>query len=946
MPSRPSTPPPSLPAPSLTDLGLSLSSVTLHLSPSHFSSPPCSGAFLQPHYLLLCHAQGLDVLPLISPPAPQPYSLIRRVPFKSVVVMEHRGVLVAIAGRRDGVRVYALEEVKRAVEWRIDMEVKREREKTRREEVKKALVANHDGRDKYHSEDRKGKGLPPFPSNVKSKPDRRATVSVGAHSTSGISRNATVKRPKTPPPPVPSGPPPAYSDPPRSRTLSSVAINPTVGRARTMSVNDVLAGTISRTQLVGEGSFHQRDTKADWASSDDEAIDPVAAPSGSQALDERTSASAAASNTPAGVPSDSSSRLEVPSLTRTLTTPSTQSRRRPANLDLSLTRANPPGNVIATAAPPSPTPTLLTLRQTLMTSAGSSAMIPTRGTTNTIGSPNSDRLAVDNDEDEEDGEPAPSSPATPTRERISLAEALFESRLPELPPPGTTRMQDPILLSSVGSGDDDILGSPRTSESISIHTRRSMGDASVRRRRRWSVLDGFLQPSLSQGTTSSQGAPPPVPESDQPANLDQVQMRERRPTLLSRSQSTRALSTTSQSNPDNSSVRPSTAPGRDAASARDGSVRSLPAGSQMETSSMVVPQAQPSTASRFLPRIITNAFQGRRLEGQPGSPKTTESDGRKSLAGPLPGAVPAPKLEYVKLPGTKGSVMIKAVETAKKRYLNPAYVNTDQAHLYYPSSFLAILCGDNGEKVELFAGTYRTALGLSRTFILPDSPRSLELQLQGDDLVEVFLVFSQNVFGLEPATVRVREVRIGRAERRAARRRLRETQQAAETPDNENAAIEEDASVNVTIGVTVTPASPSATDGNNSTSVLPSLTPGALHPADTNLSVPSETGNATVSTVNTDELATLVAAQTSPYTTFQQLTFAPNFPLATIADDYVIPPTYTSFLGYRRQFESEPEGQDVDLTQVQFTPPGLPAPVVLPLSQWYYRDPKGLIHGQ
>lgn len=73
-------------------------------------------------------------------------------------------------------------------------------------------------------------------------------------------------------------------------------------------------------------------------------------------------------------------------------------------------------------------------------------------------------------------------------------------------------------------------------------------------------------------------------------------------------------------------------------------------------------------------------------------------------------------------------------------------------------SFLAILCGEQGEKVELFAGTYKTALGLSRTFILPDSPRNLELQLQGDDLVEIFLVFGSNVFGLEPATVRVREV--------------------------------------------------------------------------------------------------------------------------------------------------------------------------------------------
>ena len=36
--------------------------------------------------------------------------------------MEERGVLVAIAGRRVGVRVYALGEVRRAVEWRIDVE--------------------------------------------------------------------------------------------------------------------------------------------------------------------------------------------------------------------------------------------------------------------------------------------------------------------------------------------------------------------------------------------------------------------------------------------------------------------------------------------------------------------------------------------------------------------------------------------------------------------------------------------------------------------------------------------------------------------------------------------------------------------------------------------------------------------------------------------------------
>ena len=230
---------------------------------------------------------------------------------------------------------------------------------------------------------------------------------------------------------------------------------------------------------------------------------------------------------------------------------------------------------------------------------------------------------------------------------------------------------------------------------------------------------------------------------------------------------------------------------------------------------------------------------------------------------------------------------------------------------------------------------------------MPDSPRSLELQLQGDDLVEVFLVFSQNVFGLEPATVRVREVRIGRAERRAARRRARENQQAVEAVDNENTQGDDDTAVNVTIGVSTVPSSLTIGTGEDSNQItpLPSPMPSSLHPADPQ--APSaESATATMSSVNTDELVALAAVHTSPYTTFQQLNFAPHFPLATIADEYIIPPTYPSFLDYRRSYEPESDGQNLDLTQVQFTPPGLPAPVVAPPSQWCYRDPKGVIHGK
>ncbi|KAK7694531.1 hypothetical protein QCA50_001717 [Cerrena zonata] len=913
LPSRPSTPPPPLPAPTLQDLGLDLSTITSHISPAHFSSPPTSGAFLAPNYLLLCHAQGLDVLPLQAPPSTQPYTLIRRVPFKCVVVMEQRGVLVAIAGRRDGVRVYALEEVKRAIEWRMDVEIRRERERTRREEAKKASAANAEAHKRAMSEK---DGKPKLFSSSHGSNDklaRRSSISVP--SPNGAPR--TPVKPQTqksaPTTTTPAGPPPAYSTfaPPslRTRELSSVNLPTNANRARTTSVNDVLAGTVRRrpTSEDTERDAIQDDAKPDWASSDDEAINLVAAPSGSRALDERTSAAASGSGaslahatpTPSGA-------------TRTSTSTSVHGHRhRPGNLDLSMLRPNS-GNVTVSpsGAPPSPTPTLLTLRQALMASPNASNP-PIRRTLSSAAA--RDTPEPENDEDE-DPDPAPSSPTTPTRERISLAEALFESRLPELPPVGTRQPQDAIMISSVASGDEEPPASPRTSDTHSTFTRRSTGDQSNRRRRRWSVFEGIFP----NGSQASSASIPSVPEAHPEASEAHSDSETRRERTLSRSQSTRGLPSSSHTGSRvSSSGRPSTADGH-----------------TMASSAFVPPPPPPlpvltPSGSRFIPRIITNAFHSRRNDDRPPTPGTADSDSRRNINTPMTQHIPAPKLEYVKLPGTKGSVMIKAVETAKK-------------------SFLAILCGECGEKVELFAGTYRTALGLSRTFILPDSPRSLELQLQGDDLVEVFLVFSQNVFGLEPATVRVREVRIGRAERRAARRRVRENRStdpndATDAPEGEPGLLsgEEDTAVNVSIGVTIVPASPGLTDeGGMGQSPLPSPSPNAMQ---SNCDTPTQNQEAANAT---DELITMATAQMSAYTTFQQLSFAPKFPLATIADDYVIPPTYPAFIDYRSQYEPDSNGTTTtDLSQVQFSPPGLPVPTPSPPSKWYYKDPKGVVHG-
>ena len=220
---------------------------------------------------------------------------------------------------------------------------------------------------------------------------------------------------------------------------------------------------------------------------------------------------------------------------------------------------------------------------------------------------------------------------------------------------------------------------------------------------------------------------------------------------------------------------------------------------------------------------------------------------------------------------------------------------------------------------------------------MPDSPRSLELQLQGDDLVEIFLVFNQNVFGLEPATVRVREVRIGRAERRAARRRARELRNG-EIPNDAENGFEEDLHINVNVGVTVSVGSNVVASGEGArVSPLPSP--------------PAEDANsgegASVSVAHAEEMLAVATAQAGPYTTFQQLSFAPKFPLASIADDYIIPPTYPEFLQYRAEHEPEADGQcNPDLSRIQFSPPGLPVPVSAPPGRWFYRDPKGVVHGE
>jgi hypothetical protein len=151
---------------------------------------------------------------------------------------------------------------------------------------------------------------------------------------------------------------------------------------------------------------------------------------------------------------------------------------------------------------------------------------------------------------------------------------------------------------------------------------------------------------------------------------------------------------------------------------------------------------------------------------------------------------------------------------------------------------------------------------------------------------------------------------------------------------------EEDTNVNINIGVSVAPgAEPVVSTGDNGPS---NSSPSAAQTPD----APQTPVDGTRSLSHAEELVALATAQMGPYTTFQQLSFAPNFPLASIADEYIIPPTYPKFLDYRTEHEPEVNGSsNVDLSQVQFSPPGLPVPAPCPPSKWFYRDPKGVVHG-
>jgi hypothetical protein len=103
LPSFDSTPPRTIST--LADIGLRMDAVSSSLSLSRNSQPLC-GAILDDKYLLIGTTSGLEFLPFAQrPDIKRPISLLKRVRFKSIVVLKERSnIMLAVAGRNDHVR--------------------------------------------------------------------------------------------------------------------------------------------------------------------------------------------------------------------------------------------------------------------------------------------------------------------------------------------------------------------------------------------------------------------------------------------------------------------------------------------------------------------------------------------------------------------------------------------------------------------------------------------------------------------------------------------------------------------------------------------------------------------------------------------------------------------------------------------------------------------------
>jgi hypothetical protein len=485
-------------------------------------------------------------------------------------------------------------------------------------------------------------------------------------------------------------------------------------------------------------------TKGEWIGggnhSDDEVL-VAPGPSGSAALDERTSAAARASlsRANAGLPPTMAMASAVSVGVPVVTSGGSGSGAvRPVDEGDGEGEGEGDDDDV-----PSPAPTLLTLRHALQSTAGRTAAGDTSHT-------NTNTNTSDHDE-----------PNTPTGEVISFAEWLLESRLPDAPPLGIESgrgvRRRGVSVGSAAGGPPPVVPPPsgNTVSGAALVTRYPLsrgydlygtrGDggadtelepemertnraaregtvdhdamdtengsaarqasrlaprggslraAGKRTSRRWSVLDGILHPGSGSNSVNPAAPiqpsqlPPPAPSSLQTigssASQPQISQPGTRPSFRRHrsTQSQSALSLSTETHP-LAPQSPANVVSDSEAGYGEPAIARTPTGTQ-EPSSSGPPSASRSHHSRLsrffhLKASKSRSRPGFHLEGGVLHALDSSLGGAGALAqeyerraaqavSAMAPAAPAPKLEYIKLPGTKGAIMVKAVETSRKRY--------------------------------------------------------------------------------------------------------------------------------------------------------------------------------------------------------------------------------------------------------------------------------------
>ncbi|KAK4055227.1 hypothetical protein OIV83_000507 [Microbotryomycetes sp. JL201] len=892
------------PEPTLLSLGLSVGALTQSLSLSKTGMPLC-GAILDGKYLLIGTTQSLDFLPLPAPGAMsatndkqqrtrKPISLIKKTRFKELAVLSERSnILLAIAGRNDHVRVYALDSVRALI--------RRKLAETSRQAGYPIMQASH-LRPPAKSKSSKPSAtervrdrledlapLPSPPPQYDSIAHQRPTVR--RQSSRPSSWHQSSSSAFYPPPPSPSRPVMARGS--SGTIVDSVPRNPRGSIGNQGSVGSSTSNGVRhvRGQKSREFVASRRGSTATVASRRRSRVD-VHGSHSPGSLSRRSSCASV----------EHGRRQSSTGFTLTPGTPSFESQKlsvAPASLIRQTSEtASDSGWITSNGASPCPpfndyfsqpvsprtlVPPSLTGSQVAATG---SVAVQTAGIASTS---SSDALSA---------LPFPSRP----RSARSMPRHRPQSVVPRsssdfLPPSARLLPRKPTTLASPAT-DQGTEGSPE---------RETLSLADI-------IRDGLPLPSSLPASSSA----PLLRLNEASASVE-----------ASSTASSSQLRVTPDGSPTNRQMKRWTVGGvgsrlLNRSASHLGDPRAVSSGQRAASLEENRPALAPRPVNTGLHMPSSNAlpeFKRRHSELNTDDGETTEPyiDGL-NVEAHLAAATSA--IEYVKLARTKGAFSFKAVETKKKTYL-------------------AVLCGEEGERVELFTGSRSVSLALNRTFVLPEAPRSIEFQLQGDDLVDIYLLYSESIFAIEPSTVRVREVGVGRAERRARRERERRLQQASAAAvtafaegglvSSNDAFLHPADPAREDIAGTTLPVTSSAAIRNEEEveGALPtsldtarsafSRTPSLNRPLPATPALSSAATPALTSDVPS-EARTRSSKSSLPYTTFQQLPFVPPVPSSVLSSAWTIPPLYTDVV------TSSPDPGSSRATAVQ---PPLLSPVSL-----------------